>query len=70
MAHSTEWFPTRRDDILHMADAWIEQLDLHGMAWAVPADKIAALKTQNQGAKTLLAEVKSGGRTPVNTEQP
>jgi hypothetical protein len=64
-----EWFPTRRDDVIHMADAWAAQLDLHGPDWNVPEAAISDLKNQTQTAKTLLAEVKSGGRTPVNTEQ-
>ena len=64
-----EWFPSRRDDIIHAADAWITQLELHGPAWGVPADLILDLKNQTQSAKNLLAEVKSGDRTPVNTEQ-
>ena len=69
MAHYSGWLPPRRDDIIHMADAWIEQLDLHGPAWAVPADKITGLRTHHAALKALFAEVKSGGRTPVNTER-
>ena len=69
MAHYTGWFPTRRDDIMHMADTWEGQLDLHGPAWGVPAGTITGFKGQKTAAKTALAEVKSGSRTKVNTEQ-
>jgi hypothetical protein len=63
---SNDWFPTRRDDIIHMTDTWLGQ---HGLAWSVPPDQITALQNLSQQGKTLLAEVKSGGRSPVNTEQ-
>ena len=69
MAHYSGWFPARRDDIIHLADAWSGQLDLHGAAWGVPEDKIAGFKNQLADTKTLFAEVKSGGRSPVSTEQ-
>jgi hypothetical protein len=69
MAHYTGWFPTRRDDIIHMADGWETQLDAKGAAWGVGADKIAEFKSQKSAAAAMLAEVKSGGRTRVNTEQ-
>ena len=69
MPHRIGWFPPRRDDVIHMAEAWSAQLDLQGAAWGVPEDKIAGFKGQLAQAKTLLAEVKSGGRSPVNTEQ-
>ena len=69
MAHYTGWFPTRRDDVIHMADDWETQLDTKGAAWGVPADKILAFKNQKTAAAAMLAEVKSGSRTKVNTEQ-
>ena len=69
MAHYTGWFPARRDDIMHMADTWETQLDSKGTSWGVPADKIAEFKSQKAAAAAMLAEVKSGNRTKVNTEQ-
>jgi hypothetical protein len=32
MAHRNGWFPDRRDDIIHLGDAWEVQIDLHGLA--------------------------------------
>jgi hypothetical protein len=52
-----------------MADAWSGQLDLHGGDWNVPEAAIAGFKEHLAQAKILLAEVKSGERNPVNTEQ-
>jgi hypothetical protein len=69
MPHRTGWFPARRDDVIHLADAWSGQLDLHGTVWNVPAGRVSDFKASLAQAKTLLAEVKSGGRNPVNTEQ-
>ena len=69
MAHYTGWFPTRRDDIIHLADAWTEQLAQHGAAWGVSADKVADFNSRLADTKALFAAVKSGNRTPVNTEQ-
>ena len=66
---ATDWLPRSRDALLHMADAWDAELTLHGGTWNVPADKISGFKSQAAAAKTLLAEVKSGNRSPVNTEQ-
>jgi hypothetical protein len=69
MAHYTGWFPSRRDDVIHMADGWEAQLDAKGAAWGVPVDKITEFKTRKAAAAAMLVEVKSGGRTKVNTEQ-
>jgi hypothetical protein len=69
MAYHTGWFPTRRDDILHMADAWEAQLDIKGPAWNVPASRITEFKDIKAAARNLLTEVMSGNRTRVNTEQ-
>ncbi|MDR2485683.1 MAG: hypothetical protein LBD55_09840 [Treponema sp.] len=69
MPHRTGWFPSKRDDIIHMADAWNSRLDLHGQSWNVPQDKITGFKDRLAETKTLFAEVKSAGRNPVNTEQ-
>jgi hypothetical protein len=69
MPHYTGWFPRRRDDIIHLADAWSGRLDLHGAAWNVPEANIADFKNLLARAKNLLGEVKSGERNPVNTEQ-
>jgi hypothetical protein len=69
MAHYTGWFPTRRDDVIHMADDWEAQLDAKGAAWGVSAAQIAEFKSQKAAAAAMLAEVKSGNRTKVNTEQ-
>jgi hypothetical protein len=69
MQHRNGWFPTRRDNIIHMADAWSEQLALHGAGWGVSADTIADFQSRLTETKALFAEVKSGNRTPVNTEQ-
>jgi hypothetical protein len=41
MPHRTGWFPARRDDVIHLADAWSGQLDLHGTVWSVPAGRWA-----------------------------
>ena len=69
MAHKTGWFPARRDDIIHMGDAWAGQVDLHGQAWGIPQDRITAFKNQLADTKNLFAEVKSAGRNSINTEQ-
>ena len=69
MPHRNGWFPARRDDVIHLGDAWSAQLDAHGGDWGLPEDRIADFKNLLAQAKTLLAEVKSGSRTPVNTEQ-
>ena len=66
---ANDWMPGRRDDIIHMADAWDAQLTQNGGAWGVLPAKITDFKTLAAEAKTLFAEVKSGARTPVNTEQ-
>jgi hypothetical protein len=63
------WFPRRRDGIIHMADAWKVQIDLHGQAWGIPPERITGFNTQLADTKTLFAEVKSAGRSAVNTEQ-
>jgi hypothetical protein len=52
-----------------MADDWETQLDAKGAAWGVPVDKITEFKTQKTAAAAILAEVRSGGRTKVITEQ-
>jgi hypothetical protein len=52
-----------------MADAWDAQLTQHGTAWGVAPAAITGFTTQVTTAKTLFAEVKSGNRTPINTEQ-
>jgi hypothetical protein len=54
---------------MHMADAWIDQLGQHGPAWTVPPGKITEFSAHHAALKTLFAEVKSGERTPVNTER-
>ena len=69
MAHFTGWFPSRRDDIIHMADSWDGQIDLHGQEWGIPQDRITAFKNQLTGTKTLFAQVKSAGRNSITTEQ-
>ena len=65
----SDWLPRSRDAMLHMADAWDAQLTLHGPVWGVPAGKVTEFKSLLTAAKTLFAEVQSGSRTPVNTEQ-
>jgi hypothetical protein len=69
MAHRNGWFPDRRDDIIHLGDAWEVQIDLHGTAWGIPPDLTARFKSRLAAAKALLSEVKSAGRNSVNTEQ-
>ena len=69
MAHREGWFPGRRDDVIHMAEDWDAQLDQHGVDWGVPADKLSGFKSVLAATKTLFAEVQSGARNPVNTEQ-
>jgi hypothetical protein len=69
MAHYNGWFPTRRDDIIHMAEAWEVQIDLRGQARGIPQEVITRFKTQLSDTKTRFAEVKSAGRNAVNTEQ-
>ena len=69
MPHYNGWFPTRRDDIIHMADAWAGQLELHGAAWGISSDIIADFKGKLADTKVLFTEVKSGSRNPITTEQ-
>jgi hypothetical protein len=52
-----------------MADDWEAQLDLKGGEWGVSEGKIAEFKSRKAAAAAMLAEVKSGGRTKVNTKQ-
>ncbi|MDR2482615.1 MAG: hypothetical protein LBD08_03175 [Treponema sp.] len=69
MPHRTGWFPAKRDDIIHMADAWSVQMGLHGPAWGIPPERITGFQDRLAGIKPLFAEVKSAGRNSVNTEQ-
>lgn len=64
-----DWFPSRRDDIIHMADIWARQLEAKGVIWGVALDKIAEFKNLTAAAKALLTEVKSGNRNDTGTEQ-
>jgi hypothetical protein len=64
-----DWLPHSRDALLHVCDAWEAQLTQNGAAWGVPPGKITEFKNQEAAARTLFTEVRSGSRTPVNTEQ-
>ena len=69
MALYTGWFPRRRDDVIHMADAWDGQIDRHGQAWGIPQEWIARFKDRLARTKALFAEIKTAGRNAMNTEQ-
>ena len=63
------WFPTRRDDIMHMADAWMRQLEPHGAAWGISPDLIDSFTGKVAGTRALFAEIQSGSRSAITTEQ-
>ena len=69
MTHRSRWFPSKRDDIIHMADAWNVQFDLHGAAWGIPQERITNFKDRLASTKTLFADVLSAERNSINTEQ-
>jgi hypothetical protein len=52
-----------------MSDAWSAQFALHGQVWGIPSDKITEFNSHLAATKTLFQEVKSGSRSPINTEQ-
>ena len=69
MSHRNGWFPTRRDDIIHLADAWIGQLESYGASWGISPDFIDNFKGKVMNAKARLAEVKSSSRNAITTEE-
>ncbi|MDR2482371.1 MAG: hypothetical protein LBD08_01925 [Treponema sp.] len=67
MAQKSDWMPSRRDDILHMAKTWNTVLAVKGPLWGVPAAEIAELLALTAEAEAVLQEAKSGERNSVIT---
>lgn len=64
-----DWMPGKRDDVLHMGKAWIQELQVNGTAWGVPTGDVSALQTLTGAADTALRQAKSGDRTETITAQ-
>ena len=64
-----DWFPTIREKILAMVDAWLFVLGLKGALFGVPATLIAELNDQAVVVRNLMATAITSARTPILTAQ-
>jgi hypothetical protein len=64
---SSDWFPNSRDEIAHMAKAWIAVLQTTAAAWAVPQATVTELQTQAAAAEGAWDQWKAGRKNPEST---
>jgi hypothetical protein len=62
----TDWYPTSRDDQLHLAKTWNSIFMTQGYTWNIPPERMTQLQSDANAAQTILDKVKSGERTPAD----
>ncbi|MDR0598924.1 MAG: hypothetical protein LBG84_02415 [Treponema sp.] len=70
MERHKDWFPTKRDEVLSMADLWRAELPTRGASWGIPAEDIAALGVLTDDARARWEEENDPERrTPVVVQE-
>jgi hypothetical protein len=64
-----DWYPGPRDEQLHLVDTWLGVFQTKAALWGIPPANVSSLTTARDNAKTILAVVKSGERTPASVVQ-
>jgi hypothetical protein len=66
MIMSERWYPTKRADMLVMANVWITALTTQGPAWGVPQTAAAELQSLTTAAETALNTAQTVARDEVH----
>jgi hypothetical protein len=69
MAQRMDWYPSSRDEQLHLVKTWNTVFAAQGPTWGIPPEHITQLINDAQAAQTILDKVKSGERTPADVIQ-
>jgi hypothetical protein len=69
MSQTEDWYPGSRDAQIHLADTWIGVFGTKAGDWGIPAANVTSFTTAAANAKSILAFVKSGNRTPASIVQ-
>jgi hypothetical protein len=64
-----DWYPDSRDEQIHLTDTWLGVFPTKAEDWGIPAANVTSFGTANTNAKSILAFVKSGARTPASIVQ-
>jgi hypothetical protein len=64
-----DWYPGSRDAQIHQIETWILVFGTRATDWGIPSATVTELGTTLGGAKSILAFVKSGERTPASVVQ-
>jgi hypothetical protein len=67
--YNADWYPGSRDGQIHMTDTWIVVFQTKATEWGIPAANVTSFIQANADAKSILAFVKSGSRTPASIVQ-
>ncbi|MDR2795687.1 MAG: hypothetical protein LBB47_03120, partial [Spirochaetaceae bacterium] len=59
-----DWYPTSRDEQLHLVKTWNTVFAVKGQGWGIPQACMTQLVSDESAAQTILDKVKSGERTP------
>jgi hypothetical protein len=65
----SDWYPSSRDEQIHFTDTWIQVFSTKAETWGIPAANVTSFTGANANAKSMLAFVKSGARTPASVIQ-